>query len=185
MRFKLMLVALFLPLMAAQAQVSPSVSGSRTILTVGGGFSDFNPDFGKNWVYGATVWSDWTILHGLGIEGEARTLPWNGVKFPPYPTQLRLDSIEGGPRYQFRRYRNFQPEVKVLFGLGSIDFPTHSAGPIHHNTYGMAEVGGGVDYRLTRRISLRGEYDYERWPNFASNGLTPDGFTVGASYRIW
>ena len=184
MRFKMLWLGLLLPAFAVYGQVTPSVSGSRTVLTVGAGFSDFNPDFGVNWIYGATVWSDWTVFHGLGIEAEARTLPWNGIKIAPYPTQLRQDSFAGGLRYQFHHYGKFQPYVKGLGGLGSIDFPTHTAAPIHHNTFGLEAFGGGLDYKLTRRIYIRGDYEYTRWPNFG-NGLTPDGFTVGASYRIW
>jgi opacity protein-like surface antigen len=59
-------------------------------------------------------------------------------------------------------------------------------------------LGGGVDYRLSRRIYVRGEYEYQMWPGFVGppdpqpiplqnrpNGLTPNGFAVGASYRIF
>lgn len=53
-----------------------------------------------------------------------------------------------------------------------------------------------MDYRLGRRFYARGEYEYQLWPGFIGppdapstvnrpNGLTPNGFSAGISYRIF
>jgi opacity protein-like surface antigen len=79
-------------------------------------------------------------------------------------------------------------------GIGYFNFPLNAA----HGSYFDVALGGGLDYRLTRRIYVRGEYEYQIWPGFVGppdptpiplqnrpNGLTPNGFSVGASYRIF
>jgi opacity protein-like surface antigen len=81
---------------------------------------------------------------------------------------------------------------KALFGVGYLNFPLNVA----YGTYFDIALGGGLDYRLTRRIYLRAEYEYQIWPGFVglpnpqlspnhANSLTPNGFALGASYRIF
>ena len=63
----------------------------------------------------------------------------------------------------------------------------------------MYAPGGTLDYRLTHRLIIRGDYEYQLWPSFAgppsynsttgtlnpnTSGLTPNGFSVGIMYRI-
>ncbi|MHB2010070.1 MAG: hypothetical protein ACYCOX_18790 [Acidobacteriaceae bacterium] len=45
--------------------------------------------------------------------------------------------------------------------------------------------GGGVDYRLSSRITVRpADFEYQHW-QFPPTGLTPWVFSAGASYRLF
>lgn len=59
-----------------------------------------------------------------------------------------------GPRVSYRSYRHFTPFAEALFGGAhagaSIAGGTHGS----QNAFGMA-IGGGLDYRINNRFSLR------------------------------
>ncbi len=66
-----------------------------------------------------------------------------------------------GPRVSYRSYRHFTPFAEALFGVA------HAGASIGGGTLGSTQnsfamaIGGGVDYRLTNRFSLRPlEVDY-------------------------
>ena len=49
--------------------------------------------------------------------------------------------------------------------------------------------GGGVDYQLSRSVWLRGDYEYQSWPDFHTIAkrnmpIHPEGFTIGAIYHF-
>jgi hypothetical protein len=156
-------------------------------LSVGAGYSNFQSDFNGR-ISGIAVWADWIFyrapfhLRGLGIEAVGRDLNFGRTGTVP---NLRYDTIAGGPIYTFLHFRRFHPYGKFLFGFGSIDFsrlgPTYS-----HTTSRFYDPAGGLDYRLTRTIVLRGDYEYQFWPNsFHNHYLNPRGFTIGASYDFY
>jgi hypothetical protein len=41
-----------------------------------------------------------------------------------------------------------------------------------------------VDYRLTRSVNLRVEYEFQKWFGFPPNDLTPQVLGIGAAYRF-
>ena len=181
MRMKFLLVLSLSTLSCfCNAQVAPSTRGNLggTVLTVGGGFSAFRPNYGTNEMYGFTAYSDFTFFHGLGVEAEGRSIFLN-----KWDNKVREDNFAGGARYEVIHHGQFRPYVKALAGLGSIDFP----GTIYtHDTFGMYSFGGGVDYRFTRRIYFRGDYEYSYWRHtFGPHDLNPNGVTLGVSYRIF
>jgi hypothetical protein len=53
--------------------------------------------------------------------------------------------------------------------------------------------GGGVDFRLSKRFSARGDFEYQqwpRWPNIPESGIAnttlfPYGASVGVGYKIF
>jgi hypothetical protein len=46
--------------------------------------------------------------------------------------------------------------------------------------------GGGLDMRLTKRISLRaGDFEYQYWPAWGNSTLAPYGASMGIGYRIF
>lgn len=91
-----------------------------------------------------------------------------------------------GPRYSFR-HGHFQPYAKFLLGAGEMNF---SASFAHGGYFAMAP-GGGLDWRLSWRWRVRGDYEYQIWPSAPgiagqrSNGLTPQGFSVGLGFRVF
>ncbi len=183
----LLFAALLLLPTFSRAQVVAAGRGGNQQLYVGGIFSDFDPDYGYKRLYAVGGFGDYYFSPRLGIEGEVRFLRFNQL------SNIHEDNYLIGPKYSFRKKRyNFYG--KGLLGVGTFNFPFNAA----HGSYFAVELGGGVDYRLTRRIYARAEYDYQIWPGFVGppdplpiplvdrpNGLTPNGFTVGASYRIF
>ena len=59
--------------------------------------------------------------------------------------------------------------------------------PLGSSYYTDITFGGGVDLKLTRRLSLRAvDVEYHYWPNWASNSsLSPYGASVGLGYKIF
>jgi opacity protein-like surface antigen len=51
--------------------------------------------------------------------------------------------------------------------------------------------GGGLDYQINHKWSLRGSYEYQllsNSPSFTDEpkfGIKPNGVSVGISYRLW
>ena len=172
---------------SSYSQVAAPGESHGVPLSIGAGYSNFQSDFNGR-ISGIAVWADWTFyrapryLRGLGIEAEGRDLNFGRTGTV---ANLRYDTISGGPIYTFSRCRRFHPYGKFLIGFGSIDFftpsPTYS-----HDTRQIYAPAGGLDYRLTRTIWLRGDYEYQFWPDlFHRHNLNPRGFTVGASYDFY
>lgn len=162
------------------AQVRPPVEGSSITFAAGAGFSAFKTDFATHPMYGITAFGDATLHDRYGLEVEGRTIQFD--KFANQYGSLREDTIAGGGRYVFL-HGKYKPYVKALAGIGSIDFPDLSDPTYHHDTFTIYEIGGGLDYKLRTHICLRAEYDYQRWPAWFPNGLTPSGATIGAYWR--
>jgi opacity protein-like surface antigen len=174
-------VLMLTPLMTS-AQVAPAQSGggSKFSLALGAGFSGFDTDYAPDRMYGITAYYDLDYARWIGLEVEGRTIQWNQIY------NLREDTIAAGGRVRLPHYKRFIPYAKFLGGIGSIDFPAPVGFPNYkHDTFAFYAAGGGLDYRLTQHVYLRGEYEYEWWPRWPRNGLTPNGFTIGANYRFF
>jgi hypothetical protein len=174
----------------AFSQVVPAAtgSGSSLPLVVGGGISDFDLDWGEGRrMAGFSAWVDWNfdrvprVLRGIGIEAEGHDI---NLARPSSLTKLRQDTGLGGVTYHYRHFRNIDPYVKMMGGIGSIDFP--SKNPLYtHDTFNVYAPGGGLDYRVWRHVWARADYEYQFWHHtFGNNDLTPQGFTFGASYHF-
>lgn len=180
----------------ALGQAAPSAIYRVPHLQAGAEFSGFNTDVAKSpppFEYGVGVFADLQLLGPLGIEGEARTIQFNRQD------NVRQDVVSGGVRYVFQRgffaNRRFAPYAKALAGLGSADFPAGTMGSAptqQHDTMPVFTVGGGVDYALGQRVSLRGEYEYQFWTSYGRGVLeqgfgstNPNGFSVGVAYRFF
>jgi opacity protein-like surface antigen len=172
------------------SQTAPSAVQGRVPITVGVGYSGFNPDLGHGVLMGGTLWIDYLptqvpeILRGIGIEAEGRDLSLN--RSSSQPANLREDVASGGVIYSWRRISNFNPYAKFLMGFGNIDYlqtPLVRA----HDSRTVTTLGGGLEYRAYRNVWVRVDYEYQFWPDFWKNTtpagqLTPQGFTIGASY---
>jgi opacity protein-like surface antigen len=185
-KFVLFAALLLLPTIS-RAQVVAAGKGGNQQLFVGGTFSDFDPDYGYQRLYGIGAYADYNLTPRWGAEAELRFHRFNQL------VSIHEDNYLIGPRYNYH-HKRFIFYGKGLIGLGYFNFPFNAA----HGTYFATALGGGVDYRLTHRIYLRGEYEYQIWPGFVGppdplpippqrrpNGLTPNGFAFGASYRIF
>ena len=177
----------------AQAVPAAKIARASSAVAVGAGFSGYNADFGAGHLLGGTLWIDYTpplaprLLHGIGLEVEARDL--NYGRSPKAYTNQRMDVASGGVIYTLPRFAKLRPYGKFIMGFGSID----NGAPVrsYHETRTVTSVGGGVDYRVLRKLWARVDYEYQSWPDYfklngAAHGgaLTPEGFTVGVLYRF-
>jgi opacity protein-like surface antigen len=173
----------------ASAQTVPAATESTLPLAVGAGFSYFDPDWytGQGQIYGGALWIDYIpnrvpwILRGLGVEIEARDVSLG--QSSSEPSNLREDTAGGGLIYTWRHYPRFHPYVKGLGGYASIDF--HGGPGYNHDSRTIVIAGAGAEYRVMKRVWVRGDYEYQFWPNFLPhNQAQPNGVTVGASYHF-
>jgi opacity protein-like surface antigen len=181
----LTLACTFLLAGTAVAQVTPSATGSHKSLSAGALFSytqpncctydtSNNPVVGSNGnhLYGIGVFVDYRMSRWLQLEGEYRKLPWNQYQ----DQNIRESSTLVGLREPIRTFGRVTPYGKALVGLGSASFLTGRA-------FAYA-LGGGADYRLNKRWSLRGDFEYQRW-SVSPTALKPYVASAGLKYRIF
>lgn len=197
----LLIVSAALP---ALSQVVPQARGRVTDLPlrVGVGYSNYasawrgtcalgNARCLGGYIGGPTVWIDFSppklprSLSGFQIEAEARDLNYDRTGTDP---NLRQYTFAGGLNYAWRYDPAFHPYIKFLTGVGNLEFYED------HQYYGQGKLSGtfkdsrafyapagGLEVRLHERLWLRGNYEYQFWPNFFHT-LSPHGFTVGIFY---
>jgi len=188
MRLKLALIGLFLSAAsAAYPQIAPSATQGGFPLSVGFGYSNFYTDWSR-YESGLTTWLDWDLDHiprrleGLGLEAQARDLYFDRTGDNPNLSEYTLG---GGPVYRWRHYRRFQPYGKVVFSLGHITFNNKPGDYYTHDTRTVTAPGGGASYRMWRNVWVRGEYEYQMWPDFLHHHtFNPKGLSVGVSYDL-
>jgi opacity protein-like surface antigen len=161
----------------ANCQVSPAATYPKYSFQLGGEFSIYKPDYGPQNLYGFGAYADLDSRRWIGIEAEGRALFLN-----KYGDKLQMYTGGGGPRV-FYRYHKFVPYAKAVVEFGSITFPNHPT--FDHATMVLYGVGGGADYNLSHRVSLRGEFQWQSWPDFLGRGLNPYGANIGAAYRFF
>jgi hypothetical protein len=202
--FKFTSIGLFAILLlpaALIAQSDKSAIGGEASLWAGGEVSVFNPDFDcasnivfncKYDLYGGTALFDFNVRPRWGVEGEARWLHWGGNE-----GEVESNYLIGG-RYKVYRINRFSLWAKVLVGGGWITTPGYPNAGSLKGSYFTYVPGAIVDYRLSRRLILRADYEYQLWPSFAgppsynssgqlvnnANGLTPNGVSLGVTYRF-
>ena len=175
-----MMVAGLLLGFPVHAQVAPSVKISGLPLGVGGGLSDYSLDYGPGRrMLGFSGWADYELFHGLGVEAEGTAI---FLDKPSSLQRMRQLSFKGGAIYKTRSFYRLRPYAKALIGVGSIDFPSND--PLYtHDTFLMEAFGAGAEYPVWNTLNVRADYEYELWNQyFGNNNLTPNGFTIGATY---
>jgi hypothetical protein len=158
----------------SHAQATPTASRLGSIqLGIGGSIT--NPDFGQKNIEQLTFYADLDLPHNLGVEGVIHY----SVNTP---TDISENSYILGPRYIFRRKR-FEGYAKALVGVGHFGFQSGSYADPNTATYFEYALGGGVDIHVKRHFNIRAfDFEAQKWPGFAKNGLSPLTYTFGASY---
>jgi hypothetical protein len=172
------------------AQSLPSAERGAVSVWAGAEISTFNPDYGCKDSSPFTCWdqqllgiapfvdANHLIFQRLGVEGEARFLPWKGPG-----SGLTQSNYLAGPRVGLLRFRSkFFFTGKFLMGLGHIDTPHQGAG---NGNYFVYAPGADFEVRVKKRLTARVDYEYQLWPSFlGGGGLTPNGFSFGVSYAL-
>ena len=68
-----------------------------------------------------------------------------------------------------------------MIGRGVFNYPAY----YHANlAYNMYAPGAGVDVRIKSYLNVRGDFEYQQWPSFPPNGLSPAVLSIGAAYHF-
>lgn len=169
--FVLLATALLLASVSAvRAQVAPA--GRQDVLRLSAGVIGSGDTFqqeGDRKMLGIGGFVDADTSGHYGVEAEGRWVEFHQRE------GVHAETYSIGGRYHFVLGRRWQPYGKGLVGFGNFTYP-----------YGYAQgtrdlvitAGGGVDFRWTRRITLRVvDFEYQDWPEFAYTS-TSTGKTV-------
>ena len=182
---------------SATAQVVPSAEGNRVSVTVGVTGSVFQPDYAFDWACGASTcppglyypvaqasnypligpgaYVDVRLRRWIQFEGEARWMRFNRY------ADIHQDNYLAGPRIPVYHFWKANLYGKALGGFSRMDL-----GAGVHGSFTTVAFGGGMDIKLTRKISIRafdGEYQY--WPSWGNSKLFPYGASAGIGYKIF
>jgi hypothetical protein len=176
----------------ALSQVAPAVTGRENLpFRVGAGYSNYATDwpFGGGRLGGPSVWIDYDLpkmppnLTGLQLEVEGRDLNYtrDNVTNP----KLRQYTFAGGFNLAWRYDPAFHPYAKFLVGVGNEEFGPTSVPGYHKDSRLFYAPAVGIDVRGYRRLWIRGNYEYQFWPDFFTHHTQrPNGFTIGVFYDL-
>jgi hypothetical protein len=180
---KILVISAFMVPTALMAQVASSVTGRAATLWAGGEYSNYAPDYGSGRLSGIGGLFDFNVTPKIGVVGEARWLRWGSASDSG---ETQSDYL-AGVKYRVIRFHKLDLNAKFLIGGVWINFPVN----IGSGSYFALEPGAHVDYHFARRFIVRGSYEYQLLPTAPnipgqpSNGLTPNGFSVGVLYNIF
>lgn len=154
-------------------------------LQIGGtfNFATGNTYFGSNKLIGGGGYATFDFKYHYGIEVEVHQLNDTSPS-----TVLYERTYEAGPRY-VRRYGRLAPYAKLMYGRGVFNFPVLLAPGVPTNisaanlAYNLGALGAGLDYRLTRSVNLRADYEVQRWFSFPTS-MNPNVVGFGIAYQF-
>jgi hypothetical protein len=169
-----MIAACVGPLAYGQAVATATASGVS--LHAGGGYTNYQADYGKRRLGGYFFVADYDRTPRWGLEFEGRMLRFN-QEFNSHQTTFLI-----GPRYTYRRPR-YIAYGKLLAGNGRFHFPYNYA----DGSYFVIAPGGGLDIPLGEsRWAIRAaDIEYQSWTNFTFGGLHPWGYSGGITVKIF
>lgn len=159
------------PLFHAQASYTAE---RKTRIQAGAGVMALNPDYTDGNVIGFSAWGDYDFSKWVGVEigaylGEFIT-----------PGDITENSYFVGPRLTYRR-KKATVYGKLMVGRATITNQQFNLS----SSYNILAYGGGLEYRLLRKINLRViDFELQTWPDIKPNSLSPMAITIGASYII-
>ncbi|MGA2808817.1 MAG: outer membrane beta-barrel protein [Terracidiphilus sp.] len=189
-RFAFLLSCILLAAGAVSAQVTPSATARQLSVTAGGMVSIFQPDFEGDWdaagqpiaeassnaLFGAGGYVDLRLSRWVQLEAEGRWLRFNQY------SNIHEDNYLAGPRLPVYRFRKATVYGKVLGGFSKMTFDSYG----DHGRFTALAFGGGMDVKVTRRLSIRAlDVEYQYWPEWGNSTLSPYGASVGVGYRIF
>jgi hypothetical protein len=179
-------ILLFAGAVTAGAQVVHSATGRQVSITAGGMASIFQPDF----IGGYDAQASNQPLFGAGAYVDVRLRRW--VQFEAEGRWSRFNAYDGitqdnyliGPRLPVYRFWKATVYGKALGGFSKMNFGYNFGDA--HGQYTDFAFGGGMDIKLTKRISLRAaDVEYQYWPWWEGSKLSPYGASVGIGYKIF
>jgi opacity protein-like surface antigen len=185
---------------SARAQAVPSATARQFSITAGGMASIFQTDFKDDWacakpcsatgnqtwypvaqssnqpLFGVGAYVDFKLTRWVQLEAEGR---WQ--RFNKYAA-ISQDNYLIGPRIPVYRLGRSTLYAKALAGGSRMTFDTFG----DHGTFTDIAFGGGVDMKLTKRLSLRAvDFEYQYWPQWGNSTISPYGASMGIGYKIF
>ncbi|MGA8041942.1 MAG: outer membrane beta-barrel protein [Terracidiphilus sp.] len=172
--------------LTAHAQVAPAAKRGQLSITVGGLFSAFQPDYAGNGIaksspntlFGFGAYADIHMRRWFEVEAEGR---WNHLN--EY-LNISQDNYLIGPKVPIHEfhYMHATPYGKFLVGMTKMNFEYDYA----YGRFTTLAYGGGVDLKLTKRLSYRPvDFEYQQLPDWVRGTLNPYGFSTGIGYKIF
>ncbi|HEX4577548.1 MAG TPA: outer membrane beta-barrel protein [Edaphobacter sp.] len=164
----------------SHGQATPTAARVGSI-QAGAGVMFTRPDYAQTYLKGVTFYGDYDfnnlgiLKNHLGIEAE---IHYSAIT----PQDISENTYLFGPRYTWR-YKKLGIYGKALFGVGRFGFQQGSYANPQTGTYFAYGLGGGVEYKVTHKINIRGfDAEFQSWPGFPPHGLSPIVYTVGVAY---
>lgn len=190
LRTLLLTVALTLTAAIAWSQVNPPSEGNELDLAVTYS-AQYNNILGGPTFWqpgGGTIELSGDFYRGLGAA--ANIGGYRASNIAPGGVNLTMVTTTFGPRYTWaprsKRYALFgQGLVGQAYGLDSV-FPQPSGAVTSFTTLALL-VGGGVDYRFSRRLAVRPfqcEWLWTEFPNAKNNFQNNIRFSAGIVFRL-
>jgi hypothetical protein len=182
---------------AARAQVVPSATSSQFSVTAGGTVSVFQPDYAGTLLCGAVICyplaqSANQPLFGIGAFVDVKLNRWVQIeaegrwqRFNQY-YGVSEDNYLIGPRVPVYRLGKATAYAKALGGYSNMNLGNYYGVPLGTGSFTTFAFGGGVDLKLTKRLSLRaGDFEYQYYPWWGNSTLSPYGVSAGFGYKIF
>lgn len=164
------------------AQASATATGNA--LSVGLVFQNADPDYGPSRSSGIGAYANFDFARYLGLTAEVNVpTAFSNVIYPE-----RTFLFGGRGVYRRGRYGVYFKALGGLAAAGnnsSVD-PAITASQLINagQSYGAVAIGGGLEYRLERPLTLRLDYESQHWLGYEPNSLTPNIISIGAAYRF-
>lgn len=185
-------ILLFISVISASAQVIHSATARQVSITAGGMASAFQPDFAENWqpptfiyplaqtgpqpLIGVGAYVDVRLRRWVQFEGEARWMRWNQYE------GIYQDNYLVGPKLPVYHFWKATVYGKALGGYSKMSFDNFG----NHGKFTDIAFGGGVDIKMTRKISIRAaDFEYQYYPYWGNTTLSPYGVSMGVGYKIF
>lgn len=166
--------ALWAPATAARAQVAAAGQKNVLRLSAGADGSGDTLQYGPRKMLGVGAFVDGDNTTHFGVEAEGRWIEFH------QRANVHAETYSIGGRYHFV-FGRLEPYAKGLVGFANFTFPYDYA----QGRYLIVTGGGGMDYRWTRRVSLRADFEYQNWPEFTYGNMTSLNGSVGFKVRIF
>jgi hypothetical protein len=194
-----LLLFFFVGAAVVRAQAVASAIGRQFSVAAGGMASLFQPEYvydswgctqpcqsNSSWypvatasnqpLLGTGAYVDVKFNRWVQIEAEGRWL-----RFHQY-AGVNEDNYLIGPKVSIFQSGRATAYVKALGGYSKMVFGTGNG----NGQFTALAFGGGLDWRLTKRISLRAaDFEYQYWPAWGNSSLSPYGASMGIGYRIF
>lgn len=141
-------------------------------------FSFGNSDYTQAYIKGYTIFGDYPLARRLSLAGEFHDQAvWT-------PDDIGETSLMFGAKYKFSLEERATLYLKAMGGVGRFEVQPTRPNP-STTSYGAFGGGAGVEFRASHRINIRAiDLEYQEWPGYKPNGLTPWVASMGAAWMF-